>query len=85
MRQHVVLRDAFAGGIHEPEAELRQGQPLLGSEPKPAHGLRMVLRDACAEGIPDPEVVLRVGVALLSQRPLRVDLRRLRLHRHTQC
>ena len=35
MSCHIVLGDAFASGVHNAEAELGEGNPLLGTFPIP--------------------------------------------------
>ena len=44
----------------------------------------VVLRDVFAVAIHEPEADLRLSITLLSPCPQRIDLRRLRLHRHTE-
>jgi hypothetical protein len=61
----VVLRNAFALDVHDPEVSLRVGIALLGGAAEPGHSLAVVLWDAFALGVPDPEVELRLGNILL--------------------
>ena len=82
-RLPVVLRDAAAVGVHESEARLRCGVSLLSRQAKPPHGLGKVLRDVIAKVVLHPENVLRQSPALFSTRTQRIDLRCLRLYRHT--
>ena len=55
---HPVLRDANPIGVSQSEGELRRGEPSVGREPVPPHGLAIVLRDGLALGIYDPESVM---------------------------
>jgi hypothetical protein len=48
------------------------------------YDLDIVLRDAFAFVVHEREADLRVSLTCLSSHPQRIDLRRLRLHRHTQ-
>ena len=77
----IVLRDACAVGVHDPEVVLRESGTLVRRQPIPPQRFRIVLRDAFAVAVPGPEVVLRDGITGLSSHPQRIDLRRLRLHR----
>ena len=85
MSNHIIGWDALGVAVHQPEPELRRGRPLIRRQQEPPHPLHMVLWDAFAVGVHAPEEDLRVSVPLLSTRPQRIDLRRLRLHRLTQC
>ena len=66
----IVLPDAAANRVQNPEVELRHGVSLLGRQSIPPHRFTIVLRDAAADGVPDPEVELRLGTSLLSRRPM---------------
>ena len=67
MGLHVILRDAFAVGVHDPEVVLRVGVSLLRRQPKLPHRFGVVLRDPFAVAVLDPKVVLRAGVSLFSR------------------
>ena len=47
----VVLRDAFAVGVPQPEEELRIGVALLGRLAEPDGGFNIILRDATTLGV----------------------------------
>ncbi len=47
MSCHIVLGDAFASGVHNAEAELGEGNPLLGTFPIPLQSFGVVLDGAC--------------------------------------
>ena len=59
----IILRDASASVIHEPEVVLRYSVPLLGGA-VPAHHPCVIRRRALAFFGHDPEIVLRGGVPL---------------------
>ena len=46
VRRHVILRDAVAAVVHDPEVELRAGLPLVGGQPAPRDGFGVALRHA---------------------------------------
>jgi hypothetical protein len=62
----VVLIDPRAGVEAQPEAELRDGVALVGSQTEPPHRRGEVLLDPRAFLVADPEVGLRDGVPLVS-------------------
>ena len=49
------------------------------------YDLDIALRDAFAFVVHEREADLRVSLTCLSSHPQRIDIRRLRLHRHTHC
>ena len=61
----MVLRNALAVGIHDPEVELCAGVSLVGREAIPPDGLGVVLWNALTVGISHAEVELRGGIPLL--------------------
>ena len=66
MRGDIVLLDAKAVGVLEPEPLLSAGVALIGRLAIPTRRSRLVLRDAQAVGVLEPEPVLKS----LSKRPL---------------
>src|SRR5271157_4677603 len=76
MSADIVLRHAFAVGVHQAEAELRAAVPLIGGLAIPDEGLRVVLRHALALGVHQAEAELREGVPLLGQRTQNLQFRR---------
>jgi len=67
VRGDIVLRDAKAKNVHEPETGLSVSAALIGRLAIPTRRSRMVLRDAQAVGVLEPELVLSEGVALLGR------------------
>ena len=65
----LVLENALAVGVHDPEVELGTGVTLLGGQPGPAHSFGLVLENAPPVGVHDPEVELGIGVTLLGGQP----------------
>jgi hypothetical protein len=67
VRGDIVLRDAEAVGVLEPETGSRVSLALIGHLAIPTRGGSIVLRDAQAVGKLEPEPVLSEGVALLGR------------------
>src|SRR5262249_21262714 len=65
---HVVLRNALAMRIHDPETELSFGVILLGREAKPLACFGGVLREPTCV-IHMSEIILSFGVALVGREP----------------
>ena len=54
---NIILGNALAGGVHQPEAELRVGVPLLGGAAEPLDGFGVILGDSYALGVNPAEFV----------------------------
>jgi hypothetical protein len=60
----IVLGNAAAFCVHDPEIVLSFGDALVRREAIPLHCLGIVLRHAMAGRVHDPEIVLGIGDAL---------------------
>ena len=66
----VVLENALAVGVTDPEVELRDSMALISGQTEPAHRFGIILRYATPTVVHVPEDVLHTGVALLSRQPV---------------
>ena len=62
----MVLGDAQAGGVHEPESVLRFDVLLFSGQAPPLGSFGMVLGNTLVDDVHDAEFVLRVNVFLFS-------------------
>ena len=60
----VVLWNAFAVGVHQPEVVLRLGVALFTGQVVSSDGFDEILWDAVTFGVHQPEGVLRIGIVL---------------------
>ena len=65
VREHGILEDALAVGVHDSEVVLRSGDTLIGGQSVSAHRFGFILGDAFASGVHAPEVEPRTHKALV--------------------